>query len=332
MIKFRILFLIFIIIISISCKDNFVNTKKGYDRIRVGYMADFSGSSSVAIAQEKGFFEEEGLNVELIKFLDGPSEIAAMDAGSIQFAYIGHGAHSLAIQGQANVLFPNALSKSEQIIVGKWSGINSISDFKGKTVATTFGTSMEILLDLALKTSYINREDLNVVDMDIVDIVSSMVNKQVDAVSIQAPYSFEILNSLGDEAYTISTIMDYSDEGVFPSSWVVSPDYQNNNQDIVNRFSKAILKAMDYRSANMDEAIQIVANFNSSSIESVKLEEESAIWLSGNDIKNAYIDGTASKWYKAQQKIFVYAKVITNQVDINNYVQIKYMNDNVFNK
>ena len=41
-------------------------------------MPDFSGTSAVAIAKEKGFFDEEHLDVTLIKFLDGPSEVEEM--------------------------------------------------------------------------------------------------------------------------------------------------------------------------------------------------------------------------------------------------------------
>ena len=299
------------------------------DKIRVAYMADFSGTSAAAVAQEKGFFKEENLDVELVKFLNGPSEVAAMLSGDIQFAYIGHGAHSLAIQGKVNVLFPNGLSKSEQIIVGKWANINTIADLKGKTVGTQLGTSGEILLDLALKKANVNRADLKVVNMDVSGIVSSMIGKKVDAVSVWAPYTFEITKQLGDEVQSIATIIDYSDEGVFPSSWVVTPDYQKNNSDIVNRFSRAILKAMDYRGSNIDEAVEIVAKVNGTPVESVASEKETAVWLTGEDIKKNYSDGTAAKWYESQQKIFINSKVITEPVDVNNYVQIKYMTDNV---
>ncbi|MBW5409866.1 transporter substrate-binding domain-containing protein, partial [Brachyspira hampsonii] len=310
------------LIISCSGGNNTASsqTNSSLDKIRVAYMADFSGTSAAAIAQEKGFFKEENLDVELVKFLNGPSEVAAMLSGDIQFAYIGHGAHSLAIQGKVNVLFPNGLSKSEQILVGKWANINAISDLRGKTVGTQLGTSGEILLNLALDKAGVNRAELNVVNMDVSGIVSSMIGKKVDAVSVWAPYTFEITKQLGDQVESIATIIDYSDEGVFPSSWVVTPSYQKNNPDIVNRFSKAILKAMDYRGANIDEAVEIVAKVNGTPVESVSSEKETALWLTGEDIKNNYSDGTAAKWYESQQKIFINSQVIIEPVDVNNYV------------
>ena len=299
------------------------------DKIRVAYLADFAGTSAVAVAQEKGFFKEENLDVELVKFLNGPSEVAAMLSGDIQFAYIGHGAHSLAIQGKVNVLFPNGLSKSEQIIVGKWANVNDLAGLKGKTVGTQLGTSGDIVLDIALRKVGLTKNDVNVVNMDVSGIVSSMIGKKVDAVSVWAPYTFEISKQLGDEAIVMASITNYLDEAVFPSSWIVTPDYQKNNQDIVNRFSKAIFKAMDYRNDNMDETVEMVAKLNGTPSDSVALEKETAIWLTSSDIKNAYTDGTAAKWYEAQQKIFLNSEVVTEEVNVTNYVQINYIIDNV---
>lgn len=328
-----VLLLTLLTVLLISCSNGGKETEvKKTAKIRVGYMPDFSGTSAAAIALEKGFFEEENLDVSLIRFLDGPSEIDAMLLNNLEFAYIGHGAHTLAIYGKVNVLFPNSLSKSEQIIARAQSQINTVSDLRGKTVGTQFGTSSEILLDLALRTLGIDRAELNIVNMDGPTIVSSISNKEIDAAAVQAPYTFNILKNLGNDVKTIATTIDYSDVGAFPSSWIVTPEYQAKNPDIVNRFSRAILKAMNYRSNNMDEAVEIVAKQNNTDTDSVNLEKETAVWLSGMDIQNAYLDGTASKWYKLQQNIFIYTKAITNSADINSYVQIKYMNDNIFNK
>ncbi|MDO6994522.1 ABC transporter substrate-binding protein [Brachyspira innocens] len=327
----KITLFIFIMAFAISCGGNKTSSENSSsaNKIRVAYLADFAGTSAAAIAQEKGFFKEENLDVELVKFLNGPSEIAAMLSKDIQFAYIGHGAHSLAIQGKVNVLIPNGLGKSEQIIVGKWANVNDVAGLKGKTVGTQLGTSGDIVLDIALRKAGITKSDVNVVNMDVSGIVSSMVGKKVDAVSVWAPYTFEISKQLGDEVFVIASITNYLDEAVFPSSWIVTPEYQKDNPDIVNRFTRAILKAMDYRSANMEDAIEIVAKLNGTPIDSVALEEETAIWLTSDDVKKAYSDGEALKWYEAQQKIFINSGVVTDEVDVNNYVQIKYMNDNV---
>jgi len=57
--------------------------------LNVAYMPNYASLWSVLTAMDKGFFEEEGLEIKLWEFADGPSEIAAMEGGSIDLAYIG---------------------------------------------------------------------------------------------------------------------------------------------------------------------------------------------------------------------------------------------------
>ena len=136
----KIIYMIFIIISIISCsnkeeKENKVQKTK----IRVGYLYEFAGASAVAVAKEKGFFEEENLDAELYEFFNGHAAILSMISEEIDFAYIGHAAHNLIIDGKAQILIPNGISKGEKIITAKSNNINTISDLKGKNVATHLG-------------------------------------------------------------------------------------------------------------------------------------------------------------------------------------------------
>ena len=76
--------------------------------LRIAYMPNYASLWGVLSAMNTGAFEEEGITVELWEFADGPSEIAAMEGGSIDLAYIGKGAHTLCIQGRALVFAPSS--------------------------------------------------------------------------------------------------------------------------------------------------------------------------------------------------------------------------------
>ena len=78
-------------------------------KLNVAYMPNYASLWSVLTAMDKGYFAEEGIEVTLWEFADGPSEIAAMEGGSIDLAYIGHGAHKLCINGQANIFLPSSV-------------------------------------------------------------------------------------------------------------------------------------------------------------------------------------------------------------------------------
>lgn len=104
--KQLILLFILLAVIGISCNNNQNNNSEENKeintentdkpiKINVGYLAEFAGASAVAIAKEKGYFEEENLDVELFEFFNGHAAIISMVSGELDFAYIGHAAHNL---------------------------------------------------------------------------------------------------------------------------------------------------------------------------------------------------------------------------------------------
>lgn len=58
---------------------------------------------AVEAAIHMGYLEEEGIEVNLVEFADGPTIIAAMENGSIDVGYIGQGAHKLCVEGRADI-------------------------------------------------------------------------------------------------------------------------------------------------------------------------------------------------------------------------------------
>ena len=99
-------------------------------QLNVAYMPNYASLWSVLTGIDQGFFAEEGLEIKLWEFADGPSEIAAMEGGSIDLAYIGHGAHKLCINGQAKIFAPSSVHSLSLIhiySVGKAGLIENVS-------------------------------------------------------------------------------------------------------------------------------------------------------------------------------------------------------------
>ncbi|MGN1191005.1 MAG: ABC transporter substrate-binding protein, partial [Candidatus Ornithospirochaeta sp.] len=108
-------------------------TKK--DVINVIYHPTVGGSTTIATAINKGFFEEENLDVKLQMYTSGPPEIAAMVAGQADFGFIGSGAAWLAFSGQVDIIALDNMALTEEIIARTGRGIEKIEDLKGKTIA-----------------------------------------------------------------------------------------------------------------------------------------------------------------------------------------------------
>lgn len=119
--------------------------------INLIYHPTIGGSTAIAIAEAHGMFEEEGLEIRYQRFTSGPPEIAAMVAGRADVGFIGSGAAWLAFRGDVNIIALDNLALTDEVVAKKSSGISTLEDLRGKTIATQLGTAGENILNLALK-------------------------------------------------------------------------------------------------------------------------------------------------------------------------------------
>ena len=297
--------------------------------LRVAYMPNMGSNSLLATAINMGYFEEMGLNVTLTEFQGGPQEIAAMASGDIDISQIGHGAHALCIEGQAKIFHLDCTSLADAVVANTEKGINSIADLKGKTIAVSSGTSAEIILNLALSSAGLTQDDVTLVEMDANGMVSAIVSGGVDACATWSPSTLTIANALGDKALTLATNNDYVDQVTFPSSFITTEEFANANHDVLVRFSRALLKAQDYRAANIEEVAKWVAK-------QCKADEQTMLdcvgegnWLTGEFIAQGLKDGTVKNYYQNQQKVFIDAGRITEEVPVEDYILFDVMQEAV---
>lgn len=295
-------------------------------KLRVAYHPNLSSLIAPAVGTEQGYFDEEGLDIEWIKFTSGPPEIAAMVSGDIQFGYIGHGAHTLCIEGEADVISLSHLGNSEEIIVRKNSGISKIEDLKGKTVATQLGTSGEVILDLALQKAGVDRKDVKVVNMDMSGAVSAFIAGQVDAIACWGPYSTNIRDNVTDELFTLTCTADYLDQITFPASWLATPDYIEKNREVVVRFVRALNKCYDYRAAHFDDAAKAAAKFGNMDYDMLIKEKDQAFYLSSSDLKKYIENGELLDIYQRQLDYFIKEGKVSGG-DVNDYVRVDIMKE-----
>ncbi|WP_394968485.1 ABC transporter substrate-binding protein [Candidatus Allofournierella merdipullorum] len=297
--------------------------------LRVAYMPNMGSNSLLATALNMGYFEEMGLNVTLTEFQGGPQEIAAMASGDIDISQIGHGAHALCIEGQAKIFHLDCTSLADAVVANTEKGINSIADLKGKTIGVSSGTSAEIILNLALASAGLTQDDVTLTEMDANGMVTAMVSGGVDACATWSPSTMTIANALGDKALTLATNNDYVDQVTFPSSFITTEKFANENHDVLVRFSRALLKAQDYRAANIEEVAKWVAK-------QCKADEQTMLdcvgegnWLTGEFVANGLTDGTVKSYYENQQKVFIDAGRITEEVPVEDYVLFDVMQEAV---
>lgn len=292
-------------------------------KIRIGYHPNFGGSSVVSIGMEKGYFEEEGLDVELVKFTSGPPSIAALEARDIDVSFLGHGAYTLVIEGQADIIAVDCLSNAEEILVRADSGITSIEELAGKKLATQFETSGENFLDAVLQEYGMDGGAIELVNMDIAGCVTAFVDGKVDAVSLWAPYTNEVRERLGDsQVKTLYNCMDFKDKFALPMSWVATDSYIREHEDTVLRFLRALYRCMDYRADHLEETAALVARRLGKSESEILLDIHTGMWLTTEETKKLLADGTILRWYEEQQEFFQKKKPIYHARALKDFMRL----------
>lgn len=298
-------------------------------KIRVAHHAGLSGSIIPGIDRIEGnhFFEEEGLDVEWVKFTSGPPEVAAMVSGDIQFGYIGHGAHTLAVENKINIISLNHLGNSEKIFVRKDSGITSVADLRDKVIATQLGTSGEVILNLALNDAGMTKEDVKVMNMDMAGAVTAFIAGKVDAIACWDVHATNVVDHVGiDNLLMIASTGQYSDQTAFPASWTATPEYIEKNKDVVIRFIRALNKCYDYREQNLDASIRSAAEFAGTDYETFSKTKDDAENFTASVLMEMAENGKLKEIYQLQLNYFIKdGKVKEGNVD--DYVRTDLMKE-----
>ena len=295
-------------------------------KLNVAYMPNYASLWSVLTAIDKGYFAEEGLEITLWEFADGPSEIAAMEGGSIDLAYIGHGAHKLCIGGKAKIFAPSSVHSTDKIIVLPSAGVASEADManlKGKKIAYS-EVSRETTLKGALDAAGLTMDDIQPYEMDVTNMVSAMSSGSVDACTAWNPYNAQILKECEG-----AKEIEFSTNSMNLSSWICLPDYAEKNRDILVRYSRALYKAMSFASQqeNWDYAVGLYAAKCAKDKEACLIETGDATWFSGDDIKSGLADDTMKKYYTRQQEIFLESGAIEKEVPLEDYIMFDVMQE-----
>lgn len=216
--------------------------------------------SFLYVAEEKGYFEEEGIELD-IQFPSNPTDpINLAAAGKV----------TMGITYQPDVI----IAKTEQDIAVKSIGalvrsplnhlgflenssIQSPKDLEGKTVGFTGIPLNEAIIETMMKTDGADFDSVNMVDVGF-ELSSSIVSEKADAAI--GMYINHEMPMLRYEGYTLN-YLDPTEYGV-PSFYelvvVTSEDTWKKEQPNIEAFWRAARKAFADMENNPDEALKIL--------------------------------------------------------------------------
>jgi NitT/TauT family transport system substrate-binding protein len=290
------------------------------DAMSIGYIADFPNASVLAIAKDQKLWDAEGIKPDLKVFTNGPIQIQAMGAGSLNFGTIGPGALWLPASGRAKVVGVNDIGFSDRVIAQ--AGINSIADLKGKKVGVPQGTSGDMILRLALAKAGLAITDIHMVPMDPSTLVAAFSSKQIDAAGIWYPLIDAIRPRVPDMKELASN-QDFYPATSFINTYVARNEVVQENPKLVTSFLKVMKKAMDYRVANLDRSIELTTAFLQAPAEATAKVAKSRKMLTSAELTKFTEDGTVTKWLTDFNTMFQQFGTVKEPLSPDKYFEAK---------
>ncbi|MBP3840593.1 MAG: ABC transporter substrate-binding protein [Bacilli bacterium] len=250
-----VLFIAFSVLINGNTKKESKELKK----IKVAEVAHTVFYAPWYVAIEKGFFEDEGLDVEVILTPGADKVTAAVLSKDVDIGFSGSEATIYVYNGgEKDYLktFAQATQKDGSFIVSR-NKINNfkLEDLKGKTIiGGRAGGMPEMTLEWILKENNIDpKKDINIdTSVAFAAMGSSFIGGNGDFVSLFEPTALQIEKE--GYGYVVASLGELG--GVVPyTSFSARKSYIKNNKKTIEKFKKALQKGLDYVENESDEQI-----------------------------------------------------------------------------
>ncbi len=230
-------------------------------RVSVGMASGVNQVTSL-IADEKGFFKDEGLAVDRKPIARGNLAVEAIASGSMQFAEVSDVVFFSAVTHGIPLI---ALGDGSRGFTGKMIAVpdhrpvKSLADMKGDHIGLQVGTGLQGVFLMLLQKEGLQESDFRISNVRVVDMPTAMESSPpaFDAVLGWDPMMTRIVEA-GRGKEVISAEQFQQMAGItYPLLLVASKTYIDGNRDTVQHFVNAYAKAQKYVRDHPDDALQI---------------------------------------------------------------------------
>lgn len=240
------------------------------DEIRIGYWP-IVGGLPLYVAAERGFFQQAGLNVKVVKFASPQQIVESMITGRIQGCANGTATGALGLGAQTmpdlfKIICTNPSNQKwvlDEFLVPLDSPVKSIAELKGKRIATGPGIQNVTLAKIILEKNGFT--DAKVIELPVGQHIPSLAAGQIDGV-----YTLEPTGTVGQMkklARTLETgviskyVLGEADAPWFGGAAALTSQFIKDNPDQAQRFIKAYAQAVAFIAAQPDAARQNIGKY-----------------------------------------------------------------------
>jgi taurine transport system substrate-binding protein len=301
--------------LAVSSLPAFADSKK----VVVGYQTD-ALPSSVAIANGE-FAKATGYEIDFRRFNSGAEIFAAIASGDVQVGYVGSSPFAAATSRGLEVkafYLASISGTDEALVVRNGSGIEKLSDLRGKKLAAAPVSTDHYQLLSVLKQEGIPEKDAQVFAIPQPDIVAGWNRGDIDAAFVWDPALTEIKKT----GKVLLTSKQVADRGAPTfSAWVAtaafakeSPKFLSTFASVIDKYSTSFAKDKAAWGSDSDNAKTLAKLLGgtpqdqASALTNLSLvplnQQASDAWLGGGEKSGvAQILKATSEFLKEQKKI-----------------------------
>lgn len=234
------------------------------DKVKVG-VNPVSASLPLYVGIERGFFKDFNIEIENIRLIGGPANVAALIGNQIEAA-----SNMVTIEGiNANIKKPgsamyiainsqNAKYHMEQFVARRDSGINKISDFKGKKLLVAPGPANVTMAKAVLTANGVKEGEYTLDQLDVGQHVGAIAAGTFDGgYSLEPAVSVMKKNNVAtvvEAALIAKYVLGDPNANAWVAGTVVTADFVAKRPEVAKRFAQGWGKAIKFIFENPNEA------------------------------------------------------------------------------
>lgn len=263
--------LLVLLMIEVGFTGIFADNQK-LKKFKAGYLPT-TGHALYFVAREKGYFKEEGLDVELFQFTNSGEGLNAVKAGKLDVGSFGTTAPLVFIsKGTEFTIFGGQMSEGHALIAKpeKAKQFKDLKNYKGKTLAVVRLATGDIVFREALFEAGIDwRKDLTIHELESPAAVLEAVKKgSVDAGLIWIPYR-KIAQDQG--LVVVKQSAELMPGHTCCRQVTLTSKLKENTRDYT-KFLTALIKAYKFYRTHHNETLDIISKYIKVDREIIKAE------------------------------------------------------------
>ena len=266
----RVVIALMVAVVALGAAADALAQKPEVTEVDAWLVRDPQMSAQFAVADQLGYFKQEGLKINIRWYIAGTDLPSMWGAGNI---HLGTATATMVVpiaasgQQSYNVAPQSDIAGVQQVILGKKAQeiVKSPKDFEKLKVGMPKGASVTMAIQSFCKANGVDFTKIQFVNLSPPDAITALAKGDIDAMAAWAPWTFRAVKEAGGKLYFTGAKSNIpGKEG--PVDWlqvhagiVASGKMLKENPNTLKAILRATRKATDAINNDRNAAIDIVA-------------------------------------------------------------------------